>query len=158
ESREVPCRNTFDVGANSQVRRNVLAKTLDHFNPGLFDLDLQAQFVHFAEALNLNCEFNDLRVLPDNILHGAGKHVHATDRDHIVCAAKTPSHQARPKPAAAARFAGQNAEITGPITDDRHSNASEVCQHQLPFEARLDRRKCFGIDDLCDELILVDMK
>src|SRR5262245_37682366 len=114
--------------------------------------------MHLPSAVHFDRKLHDLRTSAHDIFHCARKHVNAADRYHVINSTENTAHKPCPTAAAGARLARDDAQITCPITDDRHSNASEVCQHELAHDLILNGCERYRRNNFYVELLLIALR
>src|SRR5262245_18954289 len=115
------------------------------------------QFMHLSSPINFDRKLHDFRMPPYDVLDRSRKHIDAPDCDHVIPTAQHTTHEPRPAPAARARLMRKNSEISGSITDERHSNTTEIGKHKFSLLPICNRHQCGRINDLRNELVFVDV-
>ena len=85
-----------------------------------------------------------------------GEDVDAADNEHVVRAAHRLGHSYMGSSAGAGRTV-QNADVTGPVTEQGKGLFGDGGEHQFPLGAVREHLAGIGIDDLRDEMILTDV-
>src|SRR5262245_392841 len=106
---------------------------------GISDLDSYDQLLHFSLASNLDLEFVDRSVLPDDILNCAGKHVYAPDDQHSIGPSQHSSPDESGHPAAFTPIVNKLDEVSCSIPDQRTADSPEVRHDKLAALRRINQ-------------------